>query len=40
MENGLVLNPKKCFVKVPQINLFGMTYSKDGVSPDKSHIQK
>ena len=39
-ENGLVLNPEKCFVKVPQINFFGMTYSKDGVSPDESRIQE
>ena len=39
MENGLVLNPEKYFVKVPQINFFGITYNKEGVSPDESHIQ-
>ena len=40
VENGLVLNPEKCFVKVPQINFFSMTYSKDGVSSDESRIQE
>ena len=39
VENGLVLNPKKCFVKVLQINFFSIIYIKDGVSPDESRIQ-
>ena len=34
VENGFVLNPEECFVKVPQKNFFSMTYSKDGVCPE------
>ena len=40
VENGLVLNPEKCFVKVTQINFFSMTYNKDGISPDESCMQE
>jgi hypothetical protein len=31
---GLVLNKKKCFIKVPEITFFGSLYSQHGVKPD------
>ncbi len=37
-EHGLILNADKCFIKIPEINFFGMSYGKDGVKPDKCRV--
>ncbi|XP_054769307.2 uncharacterized protein K02A2.6-like [Lytechinus pictus] len=37
-EYGLVFNPDKCDVKLPQVKFFGCLYDKEGVHPDPSKI--
>ena len=39
-EFGLVFNPDKCHIKVPEIMFFGMTYSKHGVAPDTKKVKE
>ena len=38
--SGLVLNADKCYIKVPEISFFGMTYSENGVEPDQARIKE
>ena len=38
-ECGLTLSPKKCKIGVPQIEFFGLIFSKEGVSPAPSKIE-
>ena len=37
---GLVFNPQKCYVKVPEITFFGSVYSRNGVKPDSSRMKE
>ena len=39
-NNGLVLNPDKCSIKVPEIHFFGMVYNENGVRPDKERVKE
>ena len=38
--NGLVLNPDKCFIKVPEVTFFGTVYGPDGAKPDQTRVQE
>ena len=38
-ECGLTLSPRKCKIGVPEIEFFGLRYSKDGVSPSASKVE-
>ena len=38
-ECGLTLSPIKCKLGVPEIDFFGLRFSKDGVSPSASKIE-
>ena len=37
-ECGLTLSPRKCKIGVPEIEFFGLRFSKDGVSPSASKV--
>ncbi len=39
-SHGLVFNPDKCSIKVPEITFFGAVYSKDGVRPDPARTRE
>ncbi len=38
-EDGLTFNPKKCRFRVPKVEFFGSTFSKDGISPSPSRVE-
>ena len=38
-DSGLTLSPKKCKIGVPEIEFFGLTFSKRGVSPAPSKVE-
>ena len=38
-ECGLTLSPRKCKIGVPEIEFFGLRFSKDGVSPSASKVK-
>ena len=38
-ECGLTLSPRKCKICVPEIEFFGLRFSKDGVSPSASKVE-
>ena len=38
-ECGLTLSPRKCKIGVPEIEFFGLRFSKDGVSPSASKVE-
>ena len=38
-ERGLVFNPVKCHINVPEVQFFGNIYGKDGVRPDPAKVQ-
>ena len=38
-ECGLTFNPRKCYFRVPQIEFFGLTFSKNGIQPSPSKVE-
>ena len=38
-QKGLTFNGKKCSIRREAVSFFGVTFSKDGISPDTRKIQ-
>ena len=38
-DSNLVLNSRKCQIKLPQITFYGTIFSKEGMKPDPKKIQ-
>ena len=38
-ERGMVFNPDKSQIKVPEVMFFGNIYGKDGIRPDPAKVQ-
>ena len=38
-ECRLTFNPRKCYFRVPQIEFFGLTFSKNGIQPSPSRVE-